>query len=122
MLLKVCGILYFYQMKLFFENITENIRVPVDFPLDAVLEQALDIFEQLPEDDGSSFGIVNDTNMVIQFSKFNKFIWLVEIPDISKNGIYQSHCNRNQCIRLIEDIFSGADPFTLSEFKFESYL
>lgn len=109
-------------MKLFFENISDQIRVPVDYPLDAVLEQALDVFEQLPEDDGSSFGIVNETNTVIQFSKFNKFVWLVEIPDLPKNGTHQTHCNRNQCIRMIEDIFGGADPFTLSEFKFESYL
>lgn len=109
-------------MKLFFENITDNMKIPMDFPLDAVLEQAMDIFEQLPEDDGSSFGIVNDKNIVIQFSKYNKFLWLVEIPDMSRNGIHQSFCNRHQCIRLIEDIFSGADPFTLSEFKFESYL
>lgn len=109
-------------MKLFFENISEQMKVPVDFPLDAVLEQALDIFEQLPEDDGSTFGIVNDNNIVLQFSKFNKFLWLVEIPDIPKNGIHQAFCNRNQCIRLIEDVFSGADPFTLLEFKFESYL
>lgn len=109
-------------MKLFFENISENLKVPVDFPLEAVLEQALDIFEQLPEDDGSSFGILNENNVVIQFNKYNKFLWLVEIPDIPKNGIHQAFCNRHQCVRLVEDIFSGADPFSLVEFKFESYL
>lgn len=109
-------------MKLFFENISERVKVPVDFPLDAVLEQALDIFDQLPENDGSTFGIVNEGGTVIQFSKYNKFLWLVEIPDIPKNGIHQAFCNRYQCVRFIEDIFSGADPFTLSEFKFESYL
>lgn len=109
-------------MKLFFENFTEEAKVPMDFPLDAVLEQALEIFETLPEDDGSSFGLVNDQNLVVQFSKFNKFLWLVEIPDVPKNGIHQGFCNRNQCIRLIQDIFSGADPFSAYEFKFESYL
>ena len=109
-------------MKLFFENITDELKVPMDFPLDAVLEQALEIFEQLPEDDGSSFGLVNDQNVVVQFSKFNKFLWLVEIPEVPKNGIHQGFCNRNQCIRLIQDIFSGADPFSVCEFKFESYL
>ena len=109
-------------MKLFFENITEDIKVPMDFPLEAVLEQALEIFEQLPEDDGSSFGIVNDQQIVVQFSKYNRFMWLVEIPDVSKHGVHKAICNRHQCVRLIEDIFSGADPFFLVEFKFESYL
>src|SRR5690606_20690057 len=109
-------------MKLFFENISENLKVPMDFPLDAVPEQAIEVFEQLPEDDGSTFGLVNDVSVVIQFSKYNKFLWLVEIPDVPKNGIHQAFCNRNQCLRFIEDVFSGAEPFKLLEFKFESYL
>lgn len=109
-------------MKLFFENISENLKVPMDFPLDAVPEQAIEVFEQLPEDDGSTFGLVNDASVVIQFSKYNKFLWLVEIPDVPKNGIHQAFCNRNQCLRFIEDVFSGAEPFKLLEFKFESYL
>lgn len=109
-------------MKLFFDNISEQMKVQMDFPLDAVLEQALEVFMQLPEDDGSTFGIVNEQNVVVQFSKYNKFLWLVEIPDVKNNGIHQAFCNRNQCLRFLEDLFSGADPFTLSEFKFESYL
>ncbi|MET3733036.1 hypothetical protein [Moheibacter stercoris] len=109
-------------MKLFFDNISEQVKIPMDFPLEAVLEQALEVFDQLPEDDGSSFGIVNEQNIVVQFYKFNAFMWMVEIPDHSKHGIYQAICNRGQCIRIIEDLFSGADAMTVAQFKFESYL
>lgn len=109
-------------MKLFFENITEDVKVPMDFPLDAVLEQAIEIFEKLPEDDGSSFGIQTDENIAVQFSKYNQFLWLVEIPDVSKHGVHQAICNRNQCIRILEDLFSGVDAFSVTKFKFESYL
>ena len=109
-------------MKLFFENITENVKVPMDFPLDAVLEQALEVFEELPEDDGSTFGIVNEQDIVVQFSKYNTFMWLVEIPDLPKHGVHQAICNRNQCIRILEDLFSGADAMSVAEFKFVSFL
>lgn len=109
-------------MKLFFENITEEVRVQMDFPLEAVLEQALEVFESLPEDDGSSMGLVTDEGIVLQFRKYNKFMWLVEIPDMSKHGVYQAIVNRNQCIRFIEDVFSGANPFSVIQFKFESFL
>jgi hypothetical protein len=109
-------------MKLFFENITDEIKIPMDFPLDAVFEQAMEVFEQLPEDDGSSFGIVNDQNVMVQFRKYNQFMWLVEIPDHSKHGVHQAICNRGQCIRIIEDLFSGADAMSVTQFKFESYL
>lgn|SRR5690554_2360523 len=109
-------------MKLFFENVTQSEKVPLDFPLEAVLEQALEVFESLPEDDGSVMGIVTEQEVVLQFSKYNKFMWLVEIPDMSKHGVHQSICNPNQCVRLIEKLFSGADPFSVCEFEFHSYL
>lgn len=109
-------------MKLFFENITEDIKVPMDFPLEAVLEQALDVFAQLPEDDGSTFGIVTEKEVTVQFRKYNQFMWLIEIPDVPKHGVHQAICNRNQCIRIIEDLFSGADALTVTQFKFQSYL
>lgn len=94
----------------------------MDFPLEAVYEQALEIFEQLPENDGSTFGIVNEQNIVVQFSKYNKFMWLVEIPDVPKHGVHQAICNRNKCIRILEDLFSGADAMSVTQFKFHSYL
>lgn len=109
-------------MKLFFENIREDFKIPMDFPLEAVLEQALEIFEQLPEDDGSTFGIVNEQNTVVQFSKYNRFMWLVEIPDLPNHGVHQAISNRNQCIRILEDLFSGADAMSVAEFKFVSFL
>lgn len=109
-------------MKVFFENISADMKISMDFPLEAVLEQALDVFEQLPENDGSSFGIVTETETVVQFRKFNSFMWLVEIPDTSKHGVHKAICSRNQCIRIIEDLFSGVDAMSVTEFKFESYL
>ncbi|MFV0305123.1 MAG: hypothetical protein ACK5IC_06560 [Moheibacter sp.] len=109
-------------MKLFFENITEQERVSMDFPLEAVFGQVLEVFEQLPEEDGSTFGLVTEENMVIQFSKYNQFMWLVEIPDTEKHGVYQSICNRNQCVRFIENLFLEKNPFDICEFKFHSYL
>jgi len=109
-------------MKLFFENVTEDEKVPMDFPLEAVLEQVLDLFGQLPESDGSSFGLVTDSNLVIQFSKYNRFMWMVEIPEIIKMGVHRAILNKYQCVRLIEDLYTGADPFTVCEFKFKSYL
>lgn len=109
-------------MKLFYENITEGEKIPIDFPLDAGIEQTLEIFDSIPENDGSSFGVVNDHGLVIQFHKYNKFMWLVEIPDLSKHGAYQAICNPNQCVRLLKEVFDGADPFGVFDFKFESFL
>lgn len=106
-------------MKVFFENISEEIRVPSEEPLESALEQALDIFDNLPEDDGSSFGLLNDNEISIQFFKLNKFLWLVEIPDSNRKGVYRAMVNKSKCIKLITAFFSDRDPFEICSFEFE---
>lgn len=106
-------------MKLFYENISQNDRIPIEFPLEAVLEQALDIFEQLPEDDGSSFGVITEEGFLIHFYKFNQFMWKAEIPDKEKNGFWTAICNPNQLKRMLIKLFNGESPFELIDFEFE---
>lgn len=108
-------------MKLFFENITENHKVSMDFPLEATLEQAIDVFEELPQNDGSFFGLITKVNKMVLFKKFNRFFWLVEIPDFEQHGNYQALCNKNQCIRLLSAMFAEKDPQEVIDFVFESF-
>lgn len=112
----------FNLMKLYYENITEEEKISLDFPLDACVEQALEVFENLPQSDGSSFGLVDENDTVIHFEKFNKFMWLVQIPELSKHGSHQAICNLNQCKKLIKGLFNGVDPFDMIDFEFKSFL
>ncbi|MFA7447724.1 MAG: hypothetical protein WCY77_04745 [Weeksellaceae bacterium] len=109
-------------MKLFYENISARDRVSRQSALESSLEQALEVFEYLPEDDGSSMGFIHEDNIVIQILKYNRFLWLIEIPVFAENGAFQATCNRNQCKRIIARLFSGDDPFSICDFKFESNL
>lgn len=109
-------------MKLFFENISAFEKVSRDNPLESSVEQALEIFENLPQDDGSSMGFVDSNNILIEFSKYNRFLWLVEIPIFEKNGSFQALCNKHQCKRVIRQLFKGTDPFLTCEFEFEGNL
>lgn len=108
-------------MKLYYENITEEEKISVDFPLESSVEQALDVFENLPQYDGSSFGLVDENSLIVHFEKFNKFMWLIEIPMLSENGSYQAICNINQCKKLIKELFNDTDPFSIVDFDFKSY-
>lgn len=108
-------------MKLFFENISQSESISVKQPLEAAIEQALDVFERLPEDDGSSFGLITNRDVIIQISKFNRFMWLVEIPEPEKKGSWQAVCNRNQVKRALKELFDERDPFLVCDFKFESF-
>lgn len=104
-------------MKLFFENITEKEFIPMEKALDAVPEQALDVFDQLPEDDGSFLGLLTDDGTCLQFSKFNRFMWLVELIDNPKKEKFKAICNPNQCRRIIIGIFDGKNPIDLADFE-----
>lgn len=111
----------FETMKLFFENISENHKVSMDFPLESTLEQALDVFENLPQMDGSTFGLLLEDGTLVQFQKYNRFFWLVEIPDFVQHGTFQALCNVHQCVRLLTEMFNGADPKEVFEFRFQSH-
>ena len=74
-------------MKLYYENITEEEKISLDFPLDACVEQALEVFENLPQSDGSSFGLVDENDGVIHFEKFNKFMWLVQFLNFQNTAL-----------------------------------
>lgn len=106
-------------MKLFYENISQNDMVPVEAPLEAVLDQALDVFERLPEDDGSSFGLITDEQISIQFYKFNRFLWRAEIPDKENDGFWTAVCSPNQIKVILKKLFDGEPAFSVYAFEFE---
>lgn len=109
-------------MQVFFQNYAWGIGVSSLNPLDALLEQALEIFENLPEDDGSFIGIVNEKNMRIQFSKYDRFNWLLDIPMINKKGTYQMFLPKEKCRSLISKVFSGLDPLKIKGLSFERFV
>lgn len=109
-------------MKLYYENLTEEERVSIEFPLDASVEQALEIFENLPEDDGSSFGLIDANRLIVHFVKYSQFMWMVDIPKLSENGSYEAIINLNQCKKLIRGMFNEENPLDIIDFEFKSFL
>ncbi len=113
---------YIYtSLKLFDENITGNDIIPKEFALETVLNQTLDLMKSLSEDDGSFFGLITDKDLIIQFSKYNRFMWLIEIPAPEREGSWTAICNPVRLNKIIEDIFEDKNPFLLCDFKFENY-
>lgn len=109
-------------MKVSFHNVNLEIEVAENAPLDASIEQVMDIFLHLPEDDGSFLTLINNDNIHTRFSKYNKFVWLVEIPVPMRKGIYQIFLTKRRCFILIEDIFNGVDPLSINGLMFEKNL
>jgi len=106
-------------MKVFFFNTRTQEEIPDSQALEASVEQALEIFEKLPQDGGSFLGIINEDAIHIQFRKYNRFMWLIEIPVVTKNGNFVYVCHKDKCKRIIDQLFEGIDPLLLAEFTFE---
>ena len=109
-------------MQVFFQNYLKGIHVSALHPLDAMKEQVLEIFKELPEDDGSFLGVINDDNITIQFSNYNRFVWLVDIPIITKKGSYQVFLTKKKCQDLIIGLFSGLNPLKINGLSFEKFI
>lgn len=109
-------------MKIFFENYADNLLVETNFPLEGSLEQAVDIFHNLPDYDGSFIGFVNEDGNTVQISKYDRFLFLVEIPVEDQDASYYKLFNYYQIKNLIEHLFNGFDPYDIPDLKFEPFI
>ncbi len=107
------------MLQLYFTNYSNKINVSIHSPLEAVKEQALEIFDRLPQNDGSFMGIINENSQTVQISKYNKFVWLIEIPNAKRKGNYQIFLTPNKTRKLIEDLFNGFNPMKINGLFFE---
>jgi len=109
-------------MRLYFQDYNKKLCVPTASPLEASVWQALDIFNNLSEDDGSMIGLVDDENEALQFMKYNKYVWLIEIPKPELGGSYQGYFTKNKCRKIISEIFAGLPLSQVTGLSFEKYL
>ena len=58
----------------------------------------------------------------IQISKYDRFLFLVEIPIYNEQGSYSILFTYYQVKQLIENIYRGFDPYNIQGLKFEYYV
>lgn len=109
-------------MRVYFQNYRDKTGVGSSHPLEGSIWQALDIFDNLPEDDGSFFGIVDEDDEALQFIKYNKYVWLIEIPKPDLGGSYQGYFTKNKCRKIISEVFAGLPLSQVTGLSFEKYL
>lgn len=109
-------------MRLYFQDYTNKINVLTHQALESSVWQALDIFNNLPEEDGSYLGLVDENNEALQFTKYNKYVWLIEIPKPDLGGSYQGYFTKNKCRKIISEVFAGLPLSQVTGLSFEKYL
>lgn len=76
----------------------------------AGLEEALDEFYALSDEDGSFFGIEDSNNKILQFSWEDDNKWLIDIPVEPGKYSLQKYANYEECIDLIKNFYQGEKP------------
>ncbi|WP_413533525.1 hypothetical protein [Empedobacter brevis] len=109
-------------MKIFFENYADDLHVETELPLEGSLSQAIEIFHNLPDYDGSYIGLVNRDGNTVQISKYDRFLFLVEIPLYQEQASYSALFTYFQVMQLFQDLYKGFDPYNIKELKFEPYI
>jgi len=90
------------------------------FSADGTLDEILQDFFDLSEEDGSFLGLENEQGQVIQFMWEGDNNWLVDIPVMEKEGSFQKHADYDGCVDFIEQFFNGIAVDT-SKFIFEPF-
>ncbi|CAM3387434.1 hypothetical protein [uncultured Empedobacter sp.] len=110
------------MVKIFFENYADDLQVETELPLDGSLSQAIEIFHNLPDYDGSFIGLINRDGNTVQISKYDRFLFLVEIPVYHEQASYSTLFTYFQVMQLLHDLYKGFDPYNIKGLKFEQYL
>lgn len=83
------------------------------------LEEAIEEFYYLSDEDGSFFGLVSENRQVIQFSWEKEDIWNVDIPlkstfqsDDTRTSL-QKYANYDECINIIKNVYEEKNIYNL---------
>ena len=68
------------------------------------------------------FGLVNQDGNTVQISKYDRFLFLVEIPVYEEQASYSTLFTYFQVKQLLINLYQGFDPYTIEGLKFEPYL
>jgi hypothetical protein len=111
-------------MKYFYYDVTDYDYDDEDesneFEDDGTLDEILQSFYDLSEEDGSFLGLENEQGKIIQFMWNDNNNWLVDIPKIEKEGSLQKHADYDECVALIKK-FYGEDIIDISDFTFQTF-
>jgi hypothetical protein len=111
-------------MKYFFYDVTDDEYDDDEsndgFEDDGTIDEILQSFYDLSEEDGSFLGLENEQGQVLQFMWNSNDDWIVDIPEMEKEGSWQKHADYDECVMFIED-FYNEKPIDTSNFVFESF-
>ncbi len=107
------------MLRMYFTDFDAQMSISIHDPLYAGCEQSLEIFDRIAENSNSMMGFISEQGHTVQFSKYNKFVWLVEIPLKHKKGKYQIFLTPNKVKSLIYDLHEGFNPLKINGLMFE---
>ncbi len=107
------------MLKLYFYHFENQITISIHEPLFSSKEQGKELFEQIEKSSNSYIGFISAQGHTVEISKYNKFVWLIEIPLQKKKGKYQIFLTPNKVKALIDDLYEGFNPLKINGLMFE---
>lgn len=84
-------------------------------------DETINFYKKLSEEDGTFIGIYYDEDSYVQFAWETPGFWLMDIPQMEKDGSLQKYVSTVECIKIIHDIYSGANPTLTEGLYFENF-
>lgn len=120
MSLKNIKIFTFVYMLLYLSDYTRKLHISQNAPLESSVWQAIEIFDALPENDGSFIGFLDQKLHTLHISKYNKYVWLIQVRQPHRSGSLQGYYTKYKCKRIISELYGGVPMHKVEGLTFES--
>lgn len=88
---------------------------------EANLDEAINVFYELSDTEGSFMGLVNHIGKIVQFAWTDDDKWTINIPLPERGGALYKHGDYETCQQVIIDYYNGKSPELLNGLKFEAF-
>lgn len=82
-------------------------------------DETIALYKGLPERDGTFFGIYYNGDKFVQFAWETAGFWLMEIPQMEKDGALHKYVSYRECLDIIHKVYCGANPTLIEGLHFE---
>ncbi|MDO5509113.1 MAG: hypothetical protein Q4F57_00315 [Weeksellaceae bacterium] len=107
-------------MLLYVSDHKRKLHIPQNAPLESSVWQAIELFDCLPESDGSYIGFIDLKYQVMRITKYNKYVWIIKVQQPQRHGSLQGYFTKYKCRRIISEIFGGVPMHRVEGLSFEA--
>lgn len=98
------------MIKIFYTDYITDESISFEEAVKMDINEVKTLFQQIEPEEDNFLGLSIKKGLTLQFMCLNEHTWLVDIPDQHKSGSYTKESTFQDCVELIESVYTkGVD-------------